>query len=560
MITPAKFKSFNAKSNISARSFNNQNLQNYPSIQIDRGSVIKPCVADQTAADQFLDSQKSGWRRMISDIWRQGLIFILRQISSLDEPLNSNKYYCYFIKAIKYFALLMLHIHGAYLYLYGYFFPYSLMTLDEVCDEFSRCPKWSEAVIRAFSWHPNQDRCALAICNDYIYVYHGGTRIRVLRHNHQRKVLDLAWKPTSKDILVVATQTNIIIWRVVDSSGQLNLRDTSRASNITYIVPRLQFISYEAKPPIANGLNKHTSMDITTDGPNSTQNSSDHTFKILENVLPPPIVSLQFDQSGNKLFACSPNSSRIAVIDMKKVLESDFLLTEKNEKPITYIRRMGQGITRLLWSPGKTRLVTATTSTFFRVFEPFNWTCQKWPSQGSLVQDMVWSKPSGRMLLIANKDEACVYALPFLDDPQASDVGGNKSIMKAFEVPATRNELGGFVGGRVQSFAWDKNGKRLAISFKDNPESILLYRTSERPTVEFHQIGILQSENSSTPLLMEFHDKFKDGSLLTICWSDGNCQHVPLKYPFEEPNSPPKTPRSLTSFCQVSGNNSMNGL
>lgn len=556
MITPAKFKSFNNKSNISARSFNNQNLQNYPSIQIDRGSVIKPCVADQIAADQFLDSPKPGWRRMVSDIWQQGIIFILKHISNLNEPSNSNKYYCYFIKAVKYVALLMLHIHSVYLYLYGYFFPYSLMTLDEVCDEFSRCPKWSEAVIRAFSWHPNQDRCALAICNDYIYVYEGGTRIRVLRHNHQRKIVDLAWQPSSRDILVVATQTNIIIWRVIESGGPLNFRDTSRASNITYIVPRLQFISYEPKRPHVNGISKHSSMDITADGVNSLQHSSEHMFQILENVLPPPIISIQFDLSGDKLLACSPNSSKIAVIDMKKVLNSDVLLTDKNEKPIEYIRRMGQGVTRLLWSPEKTRLVTATTSTFFRVFEPFKWTCRKWPSQGSVIQDMVWSKPSGRMLLIANKEEACLYALPFLDTPQAGDVGGNKSIMKALDLSATRNELGGFVGGRVQSFAWDKNGKRLAISFKDNPESILLYRTTEKPTVEFHQIGILQSENSSTPLLMEFHDKFKDGSLLTICWSDGNCQHVPLKYPSEEPSSPPKTPRSLTSFCQVSGNKS----
>ena len=175
-------------------------------------------------------------------------------------------------------------------------------------------------------------------------------------------------------------------------------------------------------------------------------------------------------------------------------------------------------------------MVTATTSHLIKVYESLQWSNKKWSSFSNPIQDFVWSRPSGKFLLIAPSDEPCLYALAFLDTALANDVGGTKSIMKALDLSEQLSEDGTVVGGRVKSIVWDKNGKRLAISFKDNPESVLLFRTSEKPTVEFQQISILQSYTGSRPLLMEFHDKFKHGSLLTICWSDGNCQHVPMVY------------------------------
>lgn len=568
----------------------NQNLQNYPKIQIDRGSVIKPCNAEQAAADQFIDRHKSSWKKIIYDAWHEGVPFLLRYLSNLKTSESSSAYYNYLIKAIRYIALLLLHVHRIYLYVYVYFFPYSLMPLDEVCDEFARCSKWSESVIRAFAWHPNHDRCAVAICNDYIYVYQGANRIRVLRHAQQRKITDMAWQPTSKEVLVVATQRHIVLWRVSEnhSSALSCIRDGSR--NSAYLAPGIQLImrgkDSTNQQTQSNGSMKQVDSSINRCDTSLTPHSNESDFKLLECVLAPPIISLQFDLSGDKLYACSPNSSKIAVIHIDLLFGQDLSATQnpeqKQKKPIQYMIRYGQGVTKLLWSPGKNRLATATTSSLIRVYESIKWSHNKWSLQGNFVQDMVWSKPQGRMLLIANKTEPFLYALPFFDSPQAGDVGGNKSLMKALDLSATRTETGDIVGGIVQSLAWDKNGKRLAISFKDNPESILLYRTVEKPTVEFHQLGVIQSENSSSPLLMEFHDKYKSGSLLTICWSDGVCQHIPMIYmPSEQirngfnddslnrsfnnsslnsthdPSSPPKTPRSLTNFCHVSGNNSI---
>jgi len=561
---------------MSARPLSSHNLQNYPRIKIDRGTVIKPCIADHAATNQFIDRPTSGWKKILRDIWHEGIPFILRYFSNLREPQSPNSYHKYLIKAVKYIALLMLHIHQVYLHIYGYFYPYSLMSLDEICDEFSRCPKWSESVIRAFAWHPNYDRCALAICNDYVYVYQGPTRIRVLRHNHQRKIVDLAWHPIDKEILVVGTQTNIIIWRVSETHGRLTgYKESPCSSNFTYLAPGVHLL---ARSNGLSGSMMHPNSNLPHE--NGISRTANPEFTLLDQVLPPPIISLQFDRDGEKLYAASPNSSRIAVLNMTLLMGSDSKLSNaQGAKHIEYIGRFGAGVTKVLWSPGKNRLATATTFSLLRVFEPFKWTCNKWSIQGGAIQDMVWSRPTGRMLLLANKSEPYLYTLPFLDQPQQGDVGGNKSLMRALDLTATRSEFSAVVGGLVQSFAWDSNGKRLAISFKDNPDSILLYRTAERPTVEFHQLGIIQSDNGSIPLLMDFHDRYKNGALLTICWSDGNCQHVPLVFlPQEQardghqrnerhghdsmpaangPNSPPKTPRSLTNFCHVSGTTSI---
>jgi len=524
---------------------------------------------------------------------------MLHLASTIEVPDNSPSYKIYSAAALKYIASVLLYIHRLYIYIYAYFFPYSFLPLDQVCDEFSRCFGWSGAVIRAFAWHPTYDRCALAICNDYIYVYQGPTRIRVLRHSQQRKITELVWHPSHKEILFVATQKNLIMWRVSDNhTHPISLLNDINSTNApAYLSPALQMVMRKKdkldSSPMVRGLTRlKDTYSTQDDAVNQIQTNQPNDFMILKSILPPPIISLKFDQSGNRLYACSPNSSKIAVLKVDAIIDEQLKTNTidrkekgRDEEYFEYVRTFGRGFTKLLWSPKKDRLATITTSNLIRMFEPFSWTYNQWSIHNNPIQDVAWSHPHGRMLLIANKTEPYLYALTFLDNSQAGDVGGNKSVMKALDLTATRTENGDLIGGVVQSLAWDKSGKRLAISFKENSESILLYKTVEKPTVEFHQLGVIQSETGSYPLLMEFHDRFKTGSLLTVCWSDGSCQHIPMFYSPNEnthngsfdlensinrslnnssfnmtvndPRSSPKTPRSLTNFCLVSGNNSI---
>lgn len=555
---------------MSLPTLNPRSLQHYPRITVDRASVIKPCVADQVASEQFIQRPVSSWTRVLHDIYYDGIPYILKQICSIQISSNSNSYYTLFIRFLKFLALFLLHIHRIYLYIYGYFYPYSLLSLDEVCDEFSRCPKWTESIIRAFAWHPNFNRCAIAICNDYIYIYEDALKIRALRHNQQRKIVDLAWHPGCKEILIVATQTNIIIWTISgNQQTMIGGNETSKYIKLTPLMPGTNPTLRDRSAKIEPMTKENGSLNGFTEN-HITPSSSTQVFKIISNILQPPIISIRFQHESNNLYVCSPNSSKIAILDIDKIIHQEETSGKKQNQHIKYLRKFGHGMTKLLWSPDETRMAASTTSSFVRVFECFRLSCRDWQTRGGLIQDLAWSKPSGRMLLLATKGEPCLYTLPFLDHAQANDVGGNNSMMKALDLTEIRSEIGLSVGGCVQSLAWDKSGKRLAISFKDNPESVLIYRTVEKPTFEFHQMGVIQSENGSSALLIDFHDKFKDGSLLTICWSDGQCQHVPLTHsPSEQlrelsqrdfgsnANSPSRTPRSLTNFCHVGGTNSI---
>lgn len=573
--------------------------QNYPKVFIDKSTLIKPCTVEQSTTDQFVDKPKSGWTRLYQETKQQGLPYILNYLDSLTFDANSNIYFIYFIKVLQYLTLLITNIHQIYLNIYGYLYPYSLLSVDEVSDEFAKCCNWSKAVIRAFAWHPNHNRCAIALCNDYIYIYDDANRSRVLRHNQQRKILDLAWHPANKEILVVASQTNIIIWSIHGGSDLTSaLKEGNILTNVKSLIPGYH-------PSTKSRLMNHDETGIKNDSTlspdiSNRSNLSQKNIIILDRILPSPIVSIQFDKETQKLYCCSPNSSKIAVIDVDSLVTSR---SQENKKPssnhIKYLRQFGQGFTRLAWSPKFNRLATGTISRTLRIYEPFQWSNRQWSTGAGLIHDLAWSMPSGSMLLLATKDEPYVYSLPFLDEPLPKDVGGNKSLMKALDLSETKNESGDTIGGRIQSLVWDKDGRRLAISFKDNPNSVLLYRTTEKPTLEFHQMGIIQGEKGSSALLMQFHDNYKKGSLLTICWSEGNCQHIPLHYSTQESsainnqsfvnrndngylngnlnisigsmnasridsttfnatvNSPSKTARSLTSFCHVVGNNSI---
>lgn len=552
-----------------------------PKISIDPATVIKPCITNQTARESFIDKPMPSWKPFLCELKNEGLLSILRLLANLKLPPVANPYKFYCTKAIKLFATAILYLIQIYTSVYTYFYPYSQLSLDQLCDEFSRCHGWSTAVIRSFAWHPNYDRCALAICNDCIYVYEKTTKIRLLRHHHMRKIVDICWQPNNKEVLAVATQTKIILWHITEQHHDSVLSHSIKTQT-SNIAPSLRLLSKARLNDTARSL----ANTLTSSQLNSTNNSTTHAqtessnatakpnFRILENLLEPPIVSLKFDGTGQTLCASSPNSSKLVLINVDSLLSSNET-SKQNNSHVTYIRKYGQGMTRVVWSPTNNRLVVGTTSNYFRAFEPFGWSSSTWKTTG-LVKDMAWSKPEGRILLLATKESKCLYGLPFFDNPTAGDVGGNKSIVNVLDFTERQAESGNLVGGRVQAMIWDKSGKRLAVSFRDNSDSIMLFKTQEKPTVEFTQIGLIQSDNGSIPLIMEFHDKFKNGSLLTICWSDGNCQHIPLTYSLHEPAAKPSTPngrlnasaslyqgspaepRSLTSFCHVTRKNQNN--
>ncbi|NXN09197.1 AAAS protein, partial [Indicator maculatus] len=72
----------------------------------------------------------------------------------------------------------------------------------------------------------------------------------------------------------------------------------------------------------------------------------------------------------------------------------------------------GGGVTHLAWSPDGSKVLAATPSAVFRVWEAQTWTCERWPTLRGRCQTGCWS-PDGSRLLFSVLGEALIYSLSF---------------------------------------------------------------------------------------------------------------------------------------------------
>ncbi|KAF5183157.1 Aladin, partial [Thalictrum thalictroides] len=85
----------------------------------------------------------------------------------------------------------------------------------------------------------------------------------------------------------------------------------------------------------------------------------------------------------------------------------------------------------------------------------------------------------------------------------------------------------------VDKIAWDASGERLALSCKRGNEMyhglIAVYDIRRTPLISKSLIGFIKGPGeSSKPLAFSFQNKFKQGPLLSVCWSSGWCCSYPL--------------------------------
>ncbi|WVZ16425.1 hypothetical protein V8G54_009407 [Vigna mungo] len=87
----------------------------------------------------------------------------------------------------------------------------------------------------------------------------------------------------------------------------------------------------------------------------------------------------------------------------------------------------------------------------------------------------------------------------------------------------------------IEKIAWDNSGERLAISFKGGDDMyrglIAIYDTRRTPLISTSLIGFIRGPGDSPkPITFSFHGKFKQGPLLSVCWSSGFCCTYPLLF------------------------------
>lgn len=205
--------------------------------------------------------------------------------------------------------------------------------------------------------------------------------------------------------------------------------------------------------------------------------------------------------------------------------DSSFTIWDVAQGVGTPLRRGLGGISLLKWSPTGDYLFSAKPNGTFYLWETNTWTLEQWSSSGGCVISATWG-PDGRMLFMAFSESTTLGSLHFAGRPPSLDAH-----LLPMELPEIGSITGGF--GNIEKMAWDGCGERLAVSYTGGDLMyfglIAIYDTRRTPFISASLVGFIRGPGEQVkPLAFAFHDKFKQGPLLSVCWSSGLCCTYPL--------------------------------
>lgn len=250
--------------------------------------------------------------------------------------------------------------------------------------------------------------------NDLIYVYSADARrpfthICCLKNAAQRNVSALAWHPVRDDFLIVASENRILAWTLAS-----NMKDFKVEVDKCLRVIRTRYS---------------------------------------------PITSIVFNKDGSQIFACTPRTSSLLVINLQPT-------SLELIQPIQLVHTwLASPMVSICLSSDNARLLAHTTSNRIRIFENNQWSSRCWSS--NLVDrcsTACWSSLGGRFLLFASKHTSQVYALTFYDKACDGDVGGGPD-KSTLVLDTLEPHFDVRLGAEIQQLAWDRSSTRLAISF-----------------------------------------------------------------------------------------------
>ena len=227
-----------------------------------------------------------------------------------------------------------------------------------------------------------------------------------------------------------------------------------------------------------------------------------------------PVTSLEWSPCGTLLASCSPADTRIMVWRVDTG-QSD-----------SVSRAGGGGVNLLRWSRDRSGLLAGSPGLVFRVWDTISWQTDTWSvaQGGGRVSAAAWA-PDSSHLLFSTKEEAVLYSL--------STRGGTGAALPVMEVGKVCLEGGEVGGGQVQDIQWDPSGHRLALIFRDSPLLALL--RTKPGQARLGPIGWVRGQAGETPVCCQFQQDSPDyGALLTVAWSSGRLQHLPLLFNLQE--------------------------
>ncbi|XP_057467584.1 aladin isoform X1 [Actinidia eriantha] len=337
-----------------------------------------------------------------------------------------------------------------------------------------------EVDLHGVSWHHHKHILAFISGPNHVtirdYEDSEGKEPFILTNESQRDVKLLEWRPNGGRTLSVACKGGICIWTA------------SYPGNTAYVR------SGVASGTISSGSGTRWTL-----------------IDFLRSHDDEQISALSWSPDGRYLATGSYESPSFTIWDVAQGLG-------------TPIRRGLGGISTLKWSPTGDYFFAAKFDGTFYLWETNTWTSEPWSSTRGFVTGATWD-PDGRMILVAFSDCSALGSIHFASKPPSLD---------AHLLPVDLPEIQSLTHSKgIEKIAWDASGERLAISYKDGDELykglIAIYDVRRTPLISASLIGFIRGPgHNPMPIAFSFHDKFKQGPLLTVCWSTGFCCTYPL--------------------------------
>ncbi|KAK3405340.1 aladin [Eucalyptus grandis] len=341
-----------------------------------------------------------------------------------------------------------------------------------------------EVDLKGVSWHPHKHIIALISASNQVLVRdYDDAECRepcILTHESQKDVKALEWRPNGGRMLSVSCKGGICIWAASFPGNAASIR--SGAPSFVGTLPR------------GTGV-RWTLVDF------------------LRSDADEQITALSWSPDGRYLASASCESSSFTVWDVAQGVG-------------TPIRRGLGAISMLKWSPTGDYLFSAKFDGTFYLWETNTWTSEPWSATSGFVTGATWD-PDGHMILIAFHKSPTLASVHFASKPPSLD---------ALLLPVELPELSSLPGSQgIEKVAWNASGERLAVSFKGGDDIykglIAIYDARRTPVVSASLVGFIRGPGDNPkPLTFSFHDKFKQGPLLSVCWSSGFCCTYPLLF------------------------------
>lgn len=338
-----------------------------------------------------------------------------------------------------------------------------------------------EVALQGLVWHQHKHILAFISGSNQVTVRDyedSGKEPCILTSESQKDVKVLEWRPNGGKLLSVACKGGICIWAASYPGNAASVRYGSA--------------SFLGAPSRGSGT-RWTLVDFFR-SPHDEQ-----------------ISALSWSPDGRYLASASYESSSFTIWDVAQGIG-------------TPIRRGLGGTSVIKWSPTGDYFFSGKFDGTFYLWETNTWTSEPWSSASGFVTGATWDL-DGRMVLLAFSKSSTLGSIHFASKPPSLD---------AHLLPLDLPEIISLTGSRgIEKIAWDTSGERLAVSYKGGDDIyeglIAIYDTKRSPLISASLIGFIRGPGENPkPIAFSFHDKFKQGPLLSVCWSSGFCCTYPL--------------------------------